>query len=450
MEKSNLLIIEDDEEIQNQMKWGFARDYHVCIASDRQRALGVIRRDRPAVATLDLGLPPHPRDVTEGFRTLNDILQEAPHTKVIVITGQDGKEHALEAIAQGAYDFLRKPVELDELSVIVSRALHVYHLEHEYRLLQERVPGDRFEDMVGNSPQMQEVFATIRKVATAEVPVLIVGESGTGKELVARAIHRQSLKHKGPFVPINCGAIPETLLESELFGHEKGAFTGAHTQRKGRVELAEGGSLFLDEVGELPIPLQVKLLRFLQEHQIERLGGRETIPVNARVIAATNVNLNQAMLEGRFREDLFYRLGVVVMTLPPLRERSEDILLLAHVLLQRYAAESRNPIKGFTRQATTALQNHGWPGNVRELENRIKRAVIMAQGTRLTPADLDLTLLYAEYEHRGLREAREAMEKELIRRALARNQGNMTRTAHELGVSRPTLHELVSKYAIER
>jgi two-component system NtrC family response regulator len=450
MEKSNILIIEDDEEIQSQMKWAFTRDYEVCIASDRQHALGMIRRDRPAVATLDLGLPPHPRDVTEGFRTLHEILQEAPHTKVIVITGRDGKEHALEAIARGAYDFLRKPVELDELSVIIRRALHVYHLEQEYRLLQERLSGDRFEDMVGNSPQMQEIFATIRKVATADVPVLIAGESGTGKELVARAIHRQSIKHNGPFVAINCGAIPENLLESELFGHEKGAFTGAHTQRKGRLELAEEGSLFLDEVGELPLLLQVKLLRFLQEHQIERVGGRETIPVNARVIAATNANLHQAMAEGRFREDLFYRLGVVVMTLPPLRERGEDILLLAHALLQRYASESANPIKGFTRQATTALQNHGWPGNVRELENRIKRALIMAQGTRLTPADLDLTLLYTEYEGRGLREAREAMEKELIRRALTRNKGNMTRTAHELGVSRPTLHELVSKYAIER
>lgn len=450
MKKPNILIIEDDEEIQGQMQWSFARDYEVCIASDRQHALGMIRRDRPAVATLDLGLPPHPREVTEGFRTLNEILQEAPYTKVIVITGQDGKEYALQAIAQGAYDFLRKPVELDELSVIVSRALQVYRLEQEHRLLQEQRCGDRFENMVGNSPQMQEVFATIRKVATAEVPVLIVGESGTGKELVARAIHRQSIKHNGPFVAINCGAIPENLLESELFGHEKGAFTGAHTQRKGRVELAQEGSLFLDEVGELPLLLQVKLLRFLQEHQIERVGGRETIPVDVRVIAATNANLNLAMAEGRFREDLFYRLGVVVIALPPLRERGEDILLLAHALLQRYASERSRYMKGFTRQATTALQNHRWPGNVRELENRIKRAVIMAQGNRLTPADLDLTTLYTEYERHGLREAREAMEKELIRRALTRNKGNMTRTAHELRVSRPTLHELVSKYAIER
>ena len=450
MEKSTILIIEDDEEIQSQMKWAFARNYDVCIASDRQQALAMLRRHRPAVATLDLGLPPHPRDATEGFRTLNDMLQEAPYTKVIVITGQDGKAHALEAIAYGAYDFLRKPVQLDELSVIVGRALHVYRLEQENRALQERADGDEFEDMVGNSPQMQDVFATIRKVATAEAPVLILGESGTGKELVARAIHQQSHRRKGPFVAINCGAIPENLLESELFGHEKGAFTGAHTQRPGRVELAENGSLFLDEVGELPLLLQVKLLRFLQEQQIERVGGRETIPVNARVLAATNANLQQAMAEGRFREDLFYRLGVVVMTLPPLRERGEDIVLLAHALLQRYAADSPNPIKGFTRQATTALQNHGWPGNVRELENRIKRAVIMAPGNRLTPDDLDLTTLYAEYERRGLREAREAMEKELIQRALNRNKGNMTRTAQELGVSRPTLHELVSKYAIER
>lgn len=293
MDKSNLLIIEDDEEIQSQMKWAFASHYEVSLASDRQHALGMIRRHQPAVATLDLGLPPHPREVTEGFRTLSEILQEAPHTKVIVITGQDGKEHALQAIAQGAYDFLRKPVELDELAVIVSRAQHVYRLEHEYRLLQERFSGDPFEDMVGNSQQMQEVFAAIRKVATADVPVLIVGESGTGKELVARAIHRQSIKHHGPFVAINCGAIPENLLESELFGHEKGAFTGAHTQRKGRVELAQEGSLFLDEVGELPLLLQVKLLLATYLGHVNLSGTQRYLTMTPELLAEASLRFER-------------------------------------------------------------------------------------------------------------------------------------------------------------
>jgi len=450
MDTPTILIVEDDEEIRMQMKWALAQDFNVVVAEERQGALQALRKQQPSVVTLDLGLPPHPREVKEGFRTLNDILQNAPYTKVIVVTGQDGKEYALEAIGQGAYDFLRKPIELDELRIIMRRALHVHRLEHEHRALQQRVASEAFEEMVGNSPQMQEVFATIRKVATAEVPVLIVGESGTGKELVARAIHRQSLRHSGAFVAINCGAIPENLLESELFGHEKGAFTGAHMQRQGRVEMAQEGTLFLDEVGELPLLLQVKLLRFLQEHVIERVGGRETIPVDTRIVAATNADLQQAMADGRLREDLFYRLGVVVIALPPLRERSEDILLLAQALLNRYTAESARHITGFTRQAVTALQTHGWPGNVRELENRIKRAVIMAQSARLTPADLDLMSPYTEYERQGLRAAREALEKELIRRALTRNKGNITRTASELGVSRPTLHELVAKYAIER
>ena len=451
MDKPKILIIEDDEEICRQMQWALKQDYEVLVTRERREVLQVFRAEQPAVVTLDLGLPPHPREVTEGFQMLDELLHTLPNVKVIVVTGQDGKAHALRAIGQGAYDFLKKPIQLDELQVIIRRALHVHRLEYEYHLMQQRLAAEAFfEEMVGSSSLMQEVFATVRKVATAEVPVLIVGESGTGKELVARAIHRQSLRTSGPFVAINCGAIPENLLESELFGHEKGAFTGAHVQRQGRVELAQGGTLFLDEVGELPLLLQVKLLRFLQEHQIDRVGGRETLAVDTRVVAATNADLQQAMADGRFREDLFYRLGVVVITLPPLRERGEDIILLAQALLQRYTNESVYNITGFTRQAITALQTHGWPGNVRELENRIKRAIIMAQGRRLTHHDLDLVSPYTEYERQGLREAREAMEKELIRLALVRNKGNITRTASELGVSRPTLHELVAKYAIER
>jgi two-component system NtrC family response regulator len=450
MEKPKFLIVEDDEEIRMQMKWALAQDYDVVVAHERQSALELFKSERPAVVTLDLGLPPQPREVEEGFRTLYDILQEEPHAKVIVITGREDKEHALQAIAQGAYDYLRKPVCLDELQVIVRRALHVYRLEQEHRRLQQQVYAEAFDGMLGTSPPMQEVFSTIRKVAMADASVLIVGESGTGKELVARAIHHRSLRHAGPFVTINCGAIPETLLESELFGHEKGAFTGAHMQRQGRIELAQGGTLFLDEVGELSLALQVKLLRFLQERQIERIGGREAIMVETRVLAATNTDLQQAMAEGRFREDLFYRLGVVVITLPPLRRRGEDIVMLAQALLPRYATESGHKITGFTRQALHAIQTHGWPGNVRELENRLKRAVIMAQGSRITPADLDLVSPYAKYGQQGLREAREALEKDLITRALAKHKGNITRAAAELGVSRPTLHELVVKYGIER
>lgn len=452
MDNQKLLIIDDDEEIRMQMKWALAQNYEVFMAEDRRSALEVFKVERPAVVTLDLGLPPHPRDMEEGFHTLSDILQEDANAKVIVITGHDGREYALQAIGQGAYDFFRKPIQLDELQVIIHRAFHVYQLEREHRALQQRLSGEVlvFEEMLGTSPCMQEVFATIRKVAVTDAPVLVVGESGTGKELVARAIHRQSGRTDGPFVAINCGAIPEHLLESELFGHEKGAFTGAHIQRKGRIELAQGGTLFLDEIGELSLPLQVKLLRFLQEHRLERIGGRETIAVDARILAATNVDLKQAMAEGRFREDLFYRLGVVIVALPPLRERGEDVVLLAKALLQRYAAEGHRKITGFSRQAVSALQSYGWPGNVRELENRIKRGVIMAQGPQLAPADLELDSPYAKYKGQGLREAREALEKDLIQRALTKNKGNITRTASELGISRPTLHELLSKYAIER
>ena len=450
MDKPKLLIVDDDEEIRTQMKWALAQEYEVGVAADRPSALKVFHAERPAVVTLDLGLPPHPRDMEEGLRTLSEILQEDTDAKVIVITGRDGREYALQAIGQGAYDFFRKPIQLDELKVILRRALHVYQLEQEHRALQQRLYSQAFEEMLGTSPQMQDVFTTIHKVAHTEASVLIVGESGTGKELVARAIHRQSGRRDAPFVAINCGAIPENLLESELFGHEKGAFTGAHVQRKGRIESAQGGTLFLDEIGELSLPLQVKLLRFLQEHQLERVGGREPIMVDTRVLAATNVDLNQAMAEGRFRDDLYYRLGVIIVALPPLRERGEDVLLLAKALFQRYTAEGKNKITGFTRPALSALQSYHWPGNVRELENRIKRAVIMAQGTRLTPRDLDLESPFAKYAGQGLRAAREALEKELIQRVLARHNGNVTRTAAELEVSRPTLHELISKYAIER
>jgi len=450
MTKPKLLIVDDDEDLRTQMKWALAQDYAVILAEDRTSAIEAARVEQPAVVTLDLGLPPHPQEVGEGFLALAELLEQEPLLKVIIVTGRGEKEHALRAIGHGAYDFLSKPVQVDELKVILRRAFYLSQLEREHQELQRRLGSESVDEMLGTSPQMRAVFAAIRKVATTDVPVLIVGESGTGKELVARAIHRQGARKGGPFIAINCGAIPESLLESELFGHEKGAFTGAHIQRKGRIEVAQGGTLFLDEIGELSLPLQVKLLRFLQEYRIERVGGRQEIAVDTRVMAATNTDLKQAMKEGRFREDLYYRVGVVVIAVPPLRDREGDIVLLARTLLQRYAAENKKKILGFTAQALRALETHRWPGNVREMENRIKRAVIMAEDSRLMPKDLELAPLHARYEGQSLKEAREELERALIQQALARHRGNITKAAADLGVSRPTLYELLEKLAIEK
>jgi len=443
-----LLIVDDDADICTQMKWALVQDFEPSVAADRPSALAVFKRLRPPVVTLDLGLPPCPYGVEEGFRTLRDILHEDAWAKVIVITGRDEHAHALEAIGQGAYDFFRKPIQLDELKVLLRRALHVYQLEQEHRALRQQVTQGAFEGMLGTCPPMQEVFATIRRVARTEAPVLIMGESGTGKELVAQAIHRHSTRCTGPFVTINCGAIPENLLESELFGHEKGAFTGAYTQRQGRIELAQGGTLFLDEIGELPPALQVKLLRFLQEHRFERVGGRHTLHIDTRVLAATNIDLTQAIATGHFREDLYYRLGVVEMTLPPLRERGEDLLLLSTALLQRYADEGKQAIRGFSPAALATLHCHTWPGNVRELENRLRRAVILAPGPLLRPEDLGLAPPAQATERQTLHEARAVHERDLICRALARHNGNITHTAVELGLSRPTLRELMRRYGL--
>ncbi|MGA2316632.1 MAG: PEP-CTERM-box response regulator transcription factor [Thermodesulfobacteriota bacterium] len=448
MDNPKLLIVEDDEELRTQMKWALVRDYEVFLANDRPNALEILRSERPAVVTLDLGLPPHPEGVEEGFLALADMLEQDSLAKVIIITGQGEKDNALKAIGQGAYDFFCKPIQIDELKVVLSRAFHLSRLEMENRELQQKVTGEAFDKMLGTSPKMQEVFAAIRKVATTEVPVLITGESGTGKELVARAIHRESSKKDGPFVVINCGAIPENLLESELFGHEKGSFTGAHIQRKGRIEAAHGGTLFLDEIGELSLPLQVKLLRFLQEQRIERVGGREEIVVEARVLTATNMDLKQGISDGRFREDLYYRIEVVSIDLPPLRKREGDILLLANAFLRKYVAENKKKITGFTKQALREIEVYGWPGNIRELENRIKRAVIMAEGSRITPMDLELTSSHAKYEGKSLKEARDAMERDLVKRAISRNKGNLTKAAEELGLSRPTLYEMMEKLGI--
>lgn len=445
-----LLIVDDDAELCGQLRWALASAYEVLEAGDRTSALEQYRRARPAVVMLDLGLPPEPNGVEEGFRTLGALLEIDPRIKVVIATGQAARTHALRAVDQGAYDFFYKPVQVDELQVVLRRAFHLAGIEREIRGLQQQLQGEAFHEMLGKCPQMERVFAVVRKVADTDLPVLIAGESGTGKELIARAIHRLSVRVDGPFVPINCGAIPENLLESELFGHEKGAFTGAHVQRKGQIELAQGGTLFLDEVGELSLPLQVKLLRFLQERRFSRVGGREEIAVDTRILAATNSDLKQAMQTGHFREDLYYRLGVVVVLLPPLRERGGDLLTLAASLLARYATEYKKPVSGFTPQALRAVEAHPWPGNVRELENRIKRGVVMAEGPRLTAEDLELirTSEPGIGETLNLKEAREALERKLVREALTRSLGNMTQTAAALGISRPTLYELLERLKI--
>ena len=449
MDKHKLLIVDDDESIQLAMKWAFAQEFEILLACNRQEAVEIFQRERPPLVTLDLGLPPAARGVEEGFLTLASLLEEDPFAKVIIISGQGEKQNALTAIGQGAYDFFCKPVQVEEVSVILRRALRVHQLESEHRKLQAARPQDSFDELIGTSPQMQQVFAAIERVAATEAPILILGENGTGKELVARALHGRSLRNAGPFVAINCAAIPETLLESELFGYEKGAYTGAHTQRKGRIEMADGGTLFLDEIGDLPASLQVKLLRFLQEHTIEHIGGRKEIAINTRVIAATNRDIDQAIRDGNFREDLYYRLGVVRIQIPPLRDREGDIALLAMSFVRKYAEENKKKILGFTKKALTALVNHKFPGNVRELENRIRRAVIMAQSSKIASEDLELE----EPEELGrmsLREAREKTDRELVLLVLTENNFNLTQSAADLGISRPTLYELMDKLGIKR
>jgi two-component system NtrC family response regulator len=448
--KQKLLIVDDDEDLRTQMKWALTADYDVYLAEDRQSAIAIINKEQPAVVTLDLGLPPNPAGVEEGFATLDHILDEYSHTKVIIITGRSEKEHALRAVEKGAYDFFYKPIQLDELKVVLRRAFYVSQLEQEQREMQHRLSGDTFEGMIGTSKKMQDVFSAIRKVATTDVPVLIRGESGTGKELVARAIHRLSIRWSKPFIPINCSAIPENLIESELFGHEKGTFTGAHAQRKGRFEMAEGGTLFLDEVGDLPPTLQVKLLRFLQEKKIERVGGREQIEVDTRVLAATNRDLEEAMKNATFRDDLYYRLSVINISLPALRERNTDIVLLAKTFMDRYSSETRKKIKGFSNQAIESIERYYWPGNVRELENRIKRAVIMSEGKKITLEDLEMEPTAGKKERIALKDAREILEKELILKAIMRNEKNLTKAAADLGVSRPTLYDLMEKLGIPK
>ncbi len=448
--KPKLLIVDDDEEIRTQMKWGLNNDYEIALAENRAAAVQTFAEQQPLVVLLDLGLPPNPGNPQEGLAALSEIIARDNLARVIIVTGQGEKNNALEAIGAGAYDYLTKPVLLEELKIVLKRAFHVASLEREYRTLQQRARGNTFEGMLGSSPQMQDVFASVRKVATTDAPVLVLGESGTGKEMVAQAIHRLGRRRDQPFVAINCGAIPETLLESELFGHEKGAFTGAHVQRKGRIESAMGGTLFLDEIGELPALLQVKILRFLQEQSIESVGGRQSIQVDTRVIAATNVDLRKAMDAGQFREDLFYRLAVVVIKLPALRERENDIRVMAQSFLNKFGTENGKEGLSFEPEALRALTRHAWPGNVRELENRIKRAVIMAEGKRLTVQDLELSQPTSAPHSTNLREARESLEREMVQKALRKHSGKIAAAAAELGISRPTFYELREKLGLKR
>lgn len=448
--KPKLLIVDDEEVIRNQMKWALNEEYDILLAEDRSSALEQMRLHRPSLIALDLGLPPMPRGADEGLKTLGEILVLDHLTKVIVVTGNQDKASALKAIDQGAYDFFVKPADLQELKVVLRRATFLYRLERENIALREQVGRQGFDEIMGESPLMQRVFSIIKKVATTDASVLVVGESGTGKELVAKAIHRSSNRNQGPFITINCGAIPETLLESELFGHEKGSFTSADSRRKGKFEYADGGTLFLDEIGELSPALQVKLLRFLQEHQIERVGGRETIAVDVRVIAATNRDLKREIAEKRFREDLFYRLGVVTVEMPPLRERGEDVVLLAKAFLQKYALQYQRELTGFSQGAISAIKAYTWPGNVRELENKVRRAVIMSEGKFLTANDLDLPSSMDETPPVSLREIREQTEREHILKVLRKLDWNISKAALELDISRPTLHDLIKKYQISR
>ena len=446
-----LLIVDDDEEIRTQMKWALAKDYEILLAGDRAEAIAKFSSEKPAAVLLDLGLPPNPGNPEEGLAALSELLAVDRLAKIVIITGQNEKEIALRAIGAGAYDFLCKPVQMDELNFLLKRCIHVTQLEREFADMQSFLGGESFEGILGGSPKMRPIFEMIRKVATTEAPVLILGESGTGKEMVARAVHNKSERHDGPFVAINCGAIPENLLESELFGHERGAFTGAHAQRQGRIETANGGTLFLDEIGEMPSPLQVKLLRFLQEQTLERVGGREEIRVNVRVIAATNADLQKHMADGTFREDLFYRLAVVQLLLPPLRERENDILLLAKFFLQRFATDANKPELAFDPDALRALNKHPWPGNVRELENCIRRAVIMADGKRVTAHDLELNGNGSKINGViTMKDAREAVERQMVQQALRKFSGKISPAAAELGLSRPTLYELMDKLGITK
>jgi len=445
-----LLIVEDDEGLQRQLKWAY-EGYEVVLAGTRDAAIEALRLHEPAVVTLDLGLPPDPDGTSEGFETLSQILKLKPDTKVIVASGHGARESMLKAIGLGAYDFYRKPVDIDELGLIVTRAFHVADIEAENRRLEQAGGGQVLGSIISSAPEMLKVGKTIERVATADVSVMLLGASGTGKELLARAVHEKSGR-KGEFIAINCAAIPETLLEAELFGYERGAFTGAVKSNVGKIEMAEGGTLFLDEVGDIPLALQVKLLRFLQERVIERIGGRQPIPVDTRIVCATHQDLDAMTADGRFREDLYYRLAEIVVKIPSLAERPGDAVLLARHFVNRFAKELNTKVQSLSADAVAAIDAYGWPGNVRELENRIKRAVIMADGKSVGADDLDLPGSVNAEEAEialNLRAARETADRKAIRQALTRTENNISGAAKLLGISRPTLYDLLKQYQLQ-
>lgn len=447
VKKRKLLVIEDDTGLQRQYKWNF-EDYDVQIAGARVEAMDIMVRDRPAVVTLDLGLPPDPDGTTEGFALLEMILGEFPHTKIIVASGHGAHESAVKAISLGAYDFYQKPVDPDQLGLIVKRAFRLYDLEEENRLLIKNREPARLNNIITNSTSMLKVCDMVERVAPTSVTVMLLGASGTGKELLARAIHDLSDRKDKPLVAINCAAIPENLLESELFGYEKGAFTGAVKQTLGKIEVAQGGTLFLDEIGDIPFALQVKLLRFLQERVVERIGGRKEVPVDVRVICATHQDLESHIQEGRFREDLFYRVSEISINIPRLSERDGDSVLLSQAFLKRFSSELNSMVTAFTPEAVSAISAYEWPGNVRELENRIKRAIIMCDGKKISATDLELNSMEGKEEILNLKQIREIADIKAIKSALTFSNGNISQAARILGVSRPTFYGLVKQYDI--
>ena len=445
--KPKLLVVEDDPGLQRQLKWAY-EDYEVLVAGSREEALTILRAEEPRVVTLDLGLPPDPDGVSEGFRTLGEILRLSPDTKVVIASGHNARESALTGIAAGAWDFYRKPVDIDELGAIVRRAFHVHELEAENKRLMAAIPGEltMLGGLITAAPEMVRVTRTIEKVASANVSVMLLGASGTGKELLAKGLHDCSPRRDKAFVAINCAAIPDTLLESELFGHEKGAFTGAVKTTEGKIEQAAGGTLFLDEIGDIPLPLQVKILRFLQERVIERIGGRKAIPVDTRIVCATHRDLKAMVADGSFREDLYYRLAEIVVPIPGLSERPGDAVLLARHFLRHYSTEMKTSARELSTDAAAAVEGWSWPGNVRELENRIKRAAIMAEGKTVTATDLDLDSAAADSGFLNLRQVRDAAERTAIGRALSMSEGNVSAAARLLGISRPTLYDLMKNH----
>ncbi|MCR9105110.1 MAG: PEP-CTERM-box response regulator transcription factor [Gammaproteobacteria bacterium] len=447
-DKQHLLVVEDDKGLQSQLRWAFD-DFEVEISGDRAEAISAFRRIQPGVVLLDLGLPPDPGGVTEGLATLSEILALASETKVIIVTGDNDRANAVKAIAMGAYDFHQKPADPELLAMLVKRAQHVYELERENKRLQQADENMPLRGIITASPQMLKICRTIEKIAPSDITTLLLGASGTGKERCAQALHELSTRAKGPLVAINCAAIPENLLESELFGYEKGAFTGAAKQTPGKIEYADGGTLFLDEIGDLPMELQAKLLRFLQERVVERIGGRKEIPVDVRILCATHQDLRKLIEQGRFREDLYYRISEIVIEIPPLHEREGDVLVLAKSFLNKLAKEYNSSAKGFSAEAIAALEAYTWPGNVRELESKIKRSVIMADGSQITPQDLELEEATEEPLPLNLKAVREEAERKAIMRAMNHCNQSITDAANVLGVTRPTLYNLLEKLGLK-